>query len=156
MDISAMLQYYNNTLNTTAAGSTGTNGTTNSTTGTEGATGDLTSSFTSLLKGEMSELQENQNLVKALDGTVVADLADLSDLSTDMLRTGSGQKMLQELMNGQFSSIVTSPSDQKDDTEEKTVTEAVLGTDEEPNSTVDELLKKMEKLIDTAKTSESK
>lgn len=149
MDITDSLQYYNSIQNTSSKTSLASNALKTATengTLTTSDLRDLSSSFSSLLNDEISELSENQNLINALDGSVVSGLTDLSDLSTDMLKTGSGQKVLSELMNGQFASIVT--SDSSDDDESKSVAETILEEDDTSNdSELSQLLSQMESLL---------
>lgn len=146
MDITSMLQYYKN------VGVTGTVASKQSTTTTQSEESTATS-FSNLLNEEVSELKESQSLAAALDGTVLSGLGNLSDLSTEMLKTSSGQKMLQELMNGQFASVVTASEGENED--EQTVSEAVLGNNQNADARFEEVVSELEDAIATMKTTDS-
>ena len=155
MDITNSLLYYNSIQNTSSSQTSSTASALK--TATENGTlttsdlGDLSTSFSSLLNSEISDLSENQNLINALDGSVVSGLTDLSDLSTDMLKTSSGQKVLSELMNGQFASIVASDSSKDDNS--KSVAQQILESDNSSSdSELTQLLSKMESLLSTTTT----
>ena len=145
MDITSMLQYYKN------VGVTGTVASKQTVTGTTSEESTATS-FSNLLNEEVSELKESQSLAAALDGTVLSGLGNLSDLSAEMLKTSSGQRMLQELMNGQFASVVTASEEDKKD--EQTVSEAVLGNGQNADARFEKVVSELEDAIATMKTTE--
>lgn len=73
---------------------------------------ELTKNFKELLDKQVEEVSENAELIEALNGTVIAGRTDLQDLSMDMLKTSGGQRLLSELVNGQFASIVTTDAEE--------------------------------------------
>lgn len=116
---------------------------------TESGTGEQGETFSSLLDGEIAELRQTQTLAEALDGTVLKGLTDYSDLSADMLKTGSGQRMMSELMNGQYASIVTADPEEEEEKEKTSLAETVLDSQRAGQTTdVDALLEKMQSLVD--------
>ena len=116
---------------------------------TESRTGEQGETFSSLLDGEIAELRQTQTLAEALDGTVLKGLTDYSDLSADMLKTGSGQRMMSELMNGQYASIVTADPEEEEEKEKTSLAETVLDSQRAGQTTdVDALLEKMQSLVD--------
>ena len=116
---------------------------------TESRTGEKGETFSSLLDGEIAELRQTQTLAEALDGTVLKGLTDYSDLSADMLKTGSGQRMMSELMNGQYASIVTADPEEEEEKEKTSLAETVLDSQRAGQTTdVDALLEKMQSLVD--------
>lgn len=116
---------------------------------TESRTGEQGETFSSLLDGEIAELSQSRSLADALDGTVLKGLTDYSDLSADMLKTGSGQRMMSELMNGQYASIVTADPEEEEEKEKTSLAETVLDSQRAGQTTdVDALLEKMQSLVD--------
>ena len=116
---------------------------------TESRTGEQGETFSSLLDGEIAELRQTQTLAEALDGTVLKGLTDYRDLSADMLKTGSGQRMMSELMNGQYASIVTADPEEEEEKEKTSLAETVLDSQRAGQTTdVDALLEKMQSLVD--------
>ena len=116
---------------------------------TESRTGEKGETFSSLLDGEIAELRQTQTLAEALDGTVLKGLTDYSDLSADMRKTGSGQRMMSELMNGQYASIVTADPEEEEEKEKTSLAETVLDSQRAGQTTdVDALLEKMQSLVD--------
>lgn len=116
---------------------------------TESRTGEQGETFSSLLDGEIAELRQTQTLAEALDGTVLKGLTDYRDLSADMLKTGSGQRMMSELMNGQYASIVTADPEEEEESEKKSLADMVLDSAQTEQTTdVDALLEKMQSLVD--------
>ena len=116
---------------------------------TESRTGEQGETFSSLLDGEIAELSQSRSLADALDGTVLKGLTDYSDLSADMLKTGSGQRMMSELMNGQYASIVTADPEEEEEREKTSLAETVLDSQRAGQTTdVDALLEKMQSLMD--------
>lgn len=112
-------------------------------------TGEQGETFSSLLDGEIAELRQTQTLAEALDGTVLKGLTDYRDLSADMLKTGSGQRMMSELMNGQYASIVTADPEEEEESEKKSLADMVLDSAQTEQTTdVDALLEKMQSLVD--------
>lgn len=116
---------------------------------TESRTGEQGETFSSLLDGEIAELRQTQTLAEALDGTVLKGLTDYSDLSAEMLKTAGGQMMMQELMKGQYASIVTADPEEEEEREKTSLAEMVLDSQRAGQTTdVDALLEKMQSLMD--------
>lgn len=116
---------------------------------TESGTGEQGETFSSLLDGEIAELRQTQTLAEALDGTVLKGLTDYRDLSAEMLKTAGGQMMMQELMKGQYASIVTADPEEEEEKEKTSLAETVLDSQRVGQTTdVDALLEKMQSLVD--------
>lgn len=116
---------------------------------TESRTGEQGETFSSLLDGEIAELSQSRSLADALDGTVLKGLTDYSDLSAEMLKTAGGQMMMQELMKGQYASIVTADPEEEEEKEKTSLAETVLDSQRAGQTTdVDALLEKMQSLVD--------
>lgn len=140
MDVTSMLNYYKNIQDVTNVSSAENKEKATNVAGKEGDAAD----FTKLLNEEITELNRNAELTSALDKTVITGIGNLTELSMDMLRTSSGQKVLSELVNGQFASIVTDDSFDKD---EASVAEQILGKDDSDTATLQELVAKMEDIL---------
>lgn len=148
MDVTSMLQYYNTIQKATDVSGT------SKTAQNNAISADDMDSFTNLLQEEiteLSDLKQSNSLSDVLDSSVLGGIPNLTELSMDMLKTSSGQKVLSELVNGQFASIVTSDSDQE---EGKSLAESVLGDSKDDSEKLDSIIKKMENAIDTMKTSD--
>ena len=116
---------------------------------TESRTGEQGETFSSLLDGEIAELSQSRSLADALDGTVLKGLTDYRDLSAEMLKTAGGQMMMQELMKGQYASIVTADPEEEEEKEKTSLAEPVLDSQRAGQTTdVDALLEKMQSLVD--------
>ncbi len=116
---------------------------------TESRTGEQGETFSSLLDGEIAELSQSRSLADALDGTVLKGLTDYRDLSAEMLKTAGGQMMMQELMKGQYASIVTADPEEEEEKEKTSLAETVLDSQRVGQTTdVDALLEKMQSLVD--------
>lgn len=116
---------------------------------TESRTGEKGETFSSLLDGEIAELSQSRSLADALDGTVLKGLTDYRDLSAEMLKTAGGQMMMQELMKGQYTSIVTADPEEEEEKEKTSLAETVLDSQRAGQTTdVDALLEKMQSLVD--------
>ncbi len=116
---------------------------------TESRTGEQGETFSSLLDGEIAELSQSRSLADALDGTVLKGLTDYRDLSAEMLKTAGGQMMMQELMKGQYASIVTADPEEEEEREKTSLAETVLDSQRAGQTTdVDALLEKMQSLMD--------
>ena len=116
---------------------------------TESRTGEQGETFSSLLDGEIAELSQSRSLADALDGTVLKGLTDYRDLSAEMLKTAGGQMMMQELMKGQYASIVTADPEEEEEKEKTSLAETVLDSQRAGQTTdVDALLEKMQSLVD--------
>ncbi len=116
---------------------------------TESGTGEQGETFSSLLDGEIAELSQSRSLADALDGTVLRGLTDYRDLSAEMLKTAGGQMMMQELMKGQYASIVTADPEEEEEKEKTSLAETVLDSQRAGQTTdVDALLEKMQSLVD--------
>lgn len=116
---------------------------------TESRTGEKGETFSSLLDGEIAELSQSRSLADALDGTVLKGLTDYRDLSAEMLKTAGGQMMMQELMKGQYASIVTADPEEEEEREKTSLAETVLDSQRAGQTTdVDALLEKMQSLMD--------
>ena len=116
---------------------------------TESGTGEQGKTFSSLLDGEIAELSQSRSLADALDGTVLKGLTDYRDLSAEMLKTAGGQMMMQELMKGQYASIVTADPEEEEEREKTSLAETVLDSQRAGQTTdVDALLEKMQSLMD--------
>ena len=116
---------------------------------TESGTGEQGETFSSLLDGEIAELSQSRSLADALDGTVLKGLTDYRDLSAEMLKTAGGQMMMQELMKGQYASIVTADPEEEEEKEKTSLAETVLDSQRAGQTTdVDALLEKMQSLVD--------
>ena len=116
---------------------------------TESGTGEQGETFSSLLDGEIAELSQSRSLADALDGTVLKGLTDYRDLSAEMLKTAGGQMMMQELMKGQYASIVTADPEEVEEREKTSLAETVLDSQRAGQTTdVDALLEKMQSLVD--------
>lgn len=116
---------------------------------TESRTGEKGETFSSLLDGEIAELSQSRSLADALDGTVLKGLTDYRDLSAEMLKTAGGQMMMQELMKGQYASIVTADPEEEEEREKTSLAETVLDSQRAGQTTdVDALLEKMQSLVD--------
>lgn len=116
---------------------------------TESGTGEQGETFSSLLDGEIAELSQSRSLADALDGTVLKGLTDYRDLSAEMLKTAGGQMMMQELMKGQYASIVTADPEEEEEREKTSLAETVLDSQRAGQTTdVDALLEKMQSLMD--------
>ena len=116
---------------------------------TESRTGEQGETFSSLLDGEIAELSQSRSLADALDGTVLKGLTDYRDLSAEMLKTAGGQMMMQELMKGQYASIVTADPEEEEEKEKTSLAETVLDSQRAGQTTdVDALLEKMQSLMD--------
>ncbi len=116
---------------------------------TESGTGEQGETFSSLLDGEIAELSQSRSLADALDGTVLKGLTDYRDLSAEMLKTAGGQMMMQELMKGQYASIVTADPEEEEEKEKTSLAETVLDSQRVGQTTdVDALLEKMQSLVD--------
>lgn len=140
MDVTSMLNYYKNIQDVTNVSSVESKEKAANVSGKESDAAD----FTKLLNEEITELNRNAELTSALDKTVITGIGNLTELSMDMLRTSSGQKVLSELVNGQFASIVTDDSSDKDD---PSVAEQILGKDDSDTATLQELVAKMEDML---------
>ncbi len=140
MDVTSMLNYYRDIQDTTSVSSVESKTAALRT----GEKGSEEADFTKLLNEEITELNRNAELASALDKTVITGIGNLTELSMDMLRTSSGQKVLSELVNGQFASIVTDDSSDDDD---KSVAEQILNNDNNDTTTLQELVAKMEDML---------
>lgn len=107
-------------------------------------------SFSAMLGDEIAELSERKSLIDALDGTVLRGVTNPGDLSIDMLKSGSGQMMMQELMKGQYASIITADPEEEDEKKKESLTESLLDNlkPEQKTTDINDLLERMQTLVD--------
>lgn len=113
------------------------------------ALNEATSQITQL-NSENSKISEAQELIAALDKSIlgtVASSVDMSELSEDLLKSSGKENVVEQLMQGHMQSIVTTKSDDEDEGADiaKTVTGSMnLNEDnEEPAHSVEESLEEI-------------
>jgi len=150
MSISAISQY--DLLNNVLTGSTVSSSTPSAgTSASDKATTTNGVSFEDLLNQQVSTLTDAKDLTSALSHTVLGStVSDLSQLS-DMLKSGSSQKLLSQLSDGEFSSLVMT-SDEDSANSDNTLS-SLLGNDTSSTDTSSSLTDTLSSLLSNTDTS---
>ena len=102
------------------------------------------------LNEEKSKISETQELIAALDKSILGSVAgsvDMTELSDDLLKTSGKDKVVEQLVSGHLQAIVTTKYDDEDEgfdiTKTATGSMSLSADDEDPAHSLDESLEEI-------------